>query len=467
MLKVAPNESELDKFRKHYLSFAKIVLEETSKRYKAAGQQVVLVQDFQFSNGDYSILSRPASELEKFFPLPEEDIFPQTIANKCADVFFSAGLASRFKLSNNDGTPIENPSLERLRPFIVHMELDRPIRHLVRNFRRTSFSKRQVLSCLDRYIEHWNGEASTDPEYAPIYNLETEVQVIKLDEVVSIVRFSDEEKTRIMNALEPLERAIDIRNYASASHVARLKSIGGSCDEDEKREIRGRACKALQCAITSLRLLKLENVGTMGFVRCPTLAGTIGAGFGPLEDFDLPWNRMSRFREPYVLDRGTLRRFRGIYDLLSANHLERWDGLEFLLRQFNRSCQRGRVEDRILDYVICLESALLSGVSTELSYRLALRAAKLLRIRRDPKEVFKHMQCLYNVRSKIIHANQSSGSAAIEKETRKIGMRARVFVQETDMLLRELLSEIIQRVPQPCTFKTLCKDLDGEIVGSL
>ena len=464
---IMPDESDLGEFRKRYLAFAENVLEETSKRYKAAGQQDVLVQDFRFSNGEYSTFTRSASQLERFIPSPEEEIFPIILANKCAEAFHLSGLSSGFKLSNNDGNAIDNPSLEQLQPFIIHMALDHPIRHLVQNYRRTSFSKRQVLACLDRYIALWSGDASTDPEYAPIYNLETEVQTIQLDDFVSIFRFSDEEKTRIMNALGPLERAIDIQNYASASHVARLKPITGSYSEEEKREIRGRARKALQCAITSLRLLKLQSVGTMGFVRCPTLAGTMGAGFGPLEDFDLPWNRMSRFREPYILDRETLRRFRKIYKLLSANQLENRDGLGLLLRQFNRSCQRERDEDRILDYVICLESALLSGVKSELSYRLALRAAKLLRGRRDPKEIFGYMQCLYNVRSKIVHGNQPPSGATIEKETMKIGVPARDFMLETDTLVRDLLSEIIQRVSRQGTFETLCKDLDDEIVSSL
>ena len=467
MSRSLPYKSELESFRKQYLRFAGIVLEEASKRHNAAGQQVVLIRDYHFSNGDYSIYTRSDSALQRFIPSPEEEIFPLTIANKCADAFFLAGLASGFKLSNDDGTSIENPSLEQLRPFIVHMELGHPIRHLVQNHQRTSFTKRQVLACLDQYIEHWNGKRSTDPEYAPIYNLETEVTAIKLNDFVSIERFCDEEKTRIMKALGPLERAIDLGNYASASHVAKLKSIDGTHDEVEKREIKARASKVLRCAITSLRLLTRENVGTMGFIRCPTLAGNMGAGFGPLEDFDAPWNKMSRFRQPYVLDRRSLRQFRKIYGCLTANQLERWNGIELLLRQFNRSCQRGRDEDRILDYAICLESALLSGVSTELSYRLSLRAAKLLGGRRDPQQVFRFVQCLYNIRSKIIHENQSLSGRIIERETAKLEIRSQDFMRETDMLLRELLSEIIQRVSRQYSFEMLGRELDGEIVGSL
>lgn len=467
MLKSAYNESELASFRMHYLAFAEAILKRVRKKYKAAGSQVILEQNFQFTGKEYSMFSRPLSPLDRFIPSPEEDEFPQSVAENCADVFYSSGLASGFRLSDNDGKRIENPSLEQLRPFIIHMELNRPIRQLIQDHGRVSFSRRQLLACLDRFITHWKGEAATDPEYAPIYNLETDLQVIKLNKFVSIVQFSDDRKTRIMNALGPLERAINIQNYAGASTAARLRSIDGSCDEDEKRRIRAYARKTLQCAITSLRLLGPEGVGTMGFVRCSTLVGNLGVGFGPLEDIDLPWTRMSRFRPIYVLDRENLHRFRKVFNLLSENQFERWDGLHFLLRQFNFSCQRERNEDRILDYTICLESALLPGMNSELSYRLALRAAKLLRSQREPKEVFEHMQCLYRVRSEIIHANQSSGSAAIERETKKIGMRARDFMQKTDMLLRELLLDIVQRVSKQHTFETLCRDLDSEIVGSL
>ena len=192
---------------------------------------------------------------------------------------------------------------------------------------------------------------------------------------------------------------------------------------------------------------------------------------------------MSRFRGLYVLDRGTLSRFRVLYKILSANQFEKWDGLKLLLRQFNRSCQRERDEDRILDYAICLESALLSDVGTELSYRLALRAAKLLRVRRDPKKTFEHMQCIYSVRSKIVHSNQSLGNPAIKREITRIGMQPREFMRSTDTLMRELLSTIrtsrwisaflstrdcaawrlAHGVQIRLTLLRLCKDLDGEI----
>ena len=440
----------------------------TNKKVVDRGAGRGLVQEYEFSGDEYALSSRYCSADEQFIPWPGEDAFPHAIAEKCADTFFSSGLASGIKLSDNAGTRIENPGLERVRPFIIHMHLDRPIRHLVRKYEKTSLSRRQVLACLDRYIAHWKGEADSEPEIAPIYNLETEIRTIRLDRLVSIVRFTDEEKTRIMRVLGRLDRAIDIRNYASALHMARLRPIEGGSDEEAKREIRSHARKALQCAVTSLRLMKPDAaIGTMGYIRLEGPAGQLGAGLSPLEDFHLPWNRVLLFRDRYVLDRSDLPRFRKLYGRLSANRFKTWDGLELLLRQFNRSCQRERDEDRILDYAICLEGALLSGVSDELSYRLALRAAKLLRDRCSPKQAFEHMQCLYRVRGRIVHSNETFGGAGVRKVIDRIGLQPHEFMRSMDTLMREQLSIIIERVSHGQSLGMICEDLDAEIIESL
>ena len=47
----------------------------------------------------------------------------------------------------------------------------------------------------------------------------------------------------------------------------------------------------------------------MGYIRFQGPAGYLGAGFGLLEDFDLPWSSMSMVRDRYVLDRADLPRF--------------------------------------------------------------------------------------------------------------------------------------------------------------
>ena len=467
MRNTMPEPPELANFRTLFLEFVRAMLVLTKNKIVDAGEEKVLVQEYQFSGDNYSQSFRYCAAHEQFLPWPGDDVFPHAIAEKCADAFFSSGLASGIRLSNNAGTPIENPGLEKVRPFIIHMHLNQPIRHLVRKYGRTSFSSRQILACLDQYIADWRGEAVSEPEIAPIYNLETEIRTIKLDGLVSIVRFTDEEKTRTMRVLGGLDRAIDLRNYASAFQVARLRPLEGGFDKVRKREIRTHARKALQCAVTSLRLMKPDAIGTMGYIRFEGPAGQLGASLSPLEDFHLPWTRITLFRNRYVLDHSDLPQFRKLYGQLSENGFKTWDGLELLLRQFNRSCQRGRDEDRILDYAICLEGALLSDVCDELSYRLALRAAKLLRNSCSPKRTFEHMRCLYDVRSKIVHSNETLSSPGVRKVIKRVGPKPDEFMRAMDMLMRLLLSTIIERVAHHHSLKAFCKELDAEIIESL
>ena len=253
------------------------MLKETSIKYQAAGKKDILVQNYQFSGGEYSMFLGMLPRRNSIFLRQMMMYFHKPSQRNVQMCFFhqNSHQDSRFR------TTLAIQSRTRAWNDFGHLSsawhLISRYGNLVRGYDRTSFSRRQILACLDRYIAHWKGEAATDPEHAPIYNFETEVQTIKLDGVVSIVRFTDEEKTRIMNALGPLEKVRSTYGTTLALHTLReLRSIDGSCGEDEKREIRVHARKALQCAVTSLRLLKPESVGTMGFIRCPDLAGVWG-----------------------------------------------------------------------------------------------------------------------------------------------------------------------------------------------
>ena len=460
--------TRLEEFRALYVEFARSMLNVTNQRYVDAGREKVLVQEIQFSDGNYTAVTRQASAQERFLPAANESAFPRATAKKCAELFFSLGLASGIKLSNSAGDRIKNPPFEEIEPFISHMRLEKPVRHLIAKHGRTSFSTRQILACLNRYIEYWKGAAATDPGYAPIFNFDTDVQTIKLDEIVSIVRFTDVMKDQLMKALGPLERHMHIRNYAGASHMARLRPVDGLRDDDAKRQIRVHARQALQCAITSLRIMKTERVGTLGYIQVPDLTLEVGTSLGLADELDLPWHPMTvNFWDPFMLERADLPRFRRLYKMLSGNQFHTWDKLELLLRQFNRSCQRERREDRILDYAICLESTLLSGVETELSYRLALLTAKLLRDRRDPEQTYRHVRCLYGVRSKIVHSNLSLGSQKIEASIKGAGLEPNEFMGSTEALMRDLVSALVQRVSRGRELKNIRDELNEAIVNSL
>ena len=72
------------------------------------------------------------------------------------DLFIGTGLTSDFKLLKDSGEPVLNPIFKNLKP-IIEDELIWPIRHLVKLHGRTSFYKRQIIACLERYIAQWKG----------------------------------------------------------------------------------------------------------------------------------------------------------------------------------------------------------------------------------------------------------------------------------------------------------------------
>lgn len=78
--------------------------------------------------------------------------------------------------------------------------------------------------------------------------------------------------------------------------------------------------------------------------------------------------------------------------------------IEIALSRFHSS-YHGNIEDRLIDQIIAFESLLL-GDEHELTYKLALRTAFLLRSRRDFRTtVFSNMKKAYGYRSKIVHGN--------------------------------------------------------------
>ena len=453
-----------DGFKLSYKKFAQRLLMLVTQRFQESGARQQFSQKFKFYGPNWTIEPYYIDGYEECIPWHDDDFFRTAEAKACMKAFVSEGLANCIRLSDNAGTPIAKPSLEGLFPFIA-VELTHPIRYLIRKHRTPQLSSQQIERCLDKYILLWLEQKAPEPRYAPIYNFHPHLKSIRLSEFISIVPFSDDKKTEIFDAIGPLGRGFDIQSYAECTHVAVQRRIGGPYDPDKTQEIEKSAGKTLRAAITSLRLVKAEMIGTTGFIHLNRIVRAGGARISPLDSYDVPMH--SIFRGRYELDRDAARRFRGIYRMLSDVNFGVMNGLELPLRQFNRSCQREREEDKILDYAICLESILLSDVDDELSYRLSLRAAKLLRLKRKPTETFNTMRCLYNIRSAIVHANESFGGPKTRSQLKRLDIGPSEYMRSLDYVMRQALSEIIRLMHHGNTLGELCKQLDAEIVNGL
>jgi hypothetical protein len=120
--------------------------------------------------------------------------------------------------------------------------------------------------------------------------------------------------------------------------------------------------------------------------------------------------------------------------------------LGLALRRLSYQAHRQRVEDELVDILIAAEALYLSDVGfTELSFRLALRAAALCnpqKLSMTRRNVFELMRSAYDVRSKVVHGSTPDPSAL-----RVSGVQVSLpdFVQAVEEVVRQGLRAALQR----------------------
>jgi Apea-like HEPN len=78
--------------------------------------------------------------------------------------------------------------------------------------------------------------------------------------------------------------------------------------------------------------------------------------------------------------------------------------LALALRRYNDAHERVRPEDKIVDCWIGLEALFASDASQEVTFRVSLRAAKLIGSDEEHRfEIYKRLKKLYKTRSSVVH----------------------------------------------------------------
>jgi hypothetical protein len=130
--------------------------------------------------------------------------------------------------------------------------------------------------------------------------------------------------------------------------------------------------------------------------------------------------------------------------------------LEILNTSISRfhSSYHGNIENRIIDQMIAFES-LYMNYEQELSFRLSLRTAFLLRNRRNfSKTIFKNMKLAYNYRSKIVHGDNPPSRDKL-----------RHIIAKTEEYLRQSIIKFLTLVSQGKSMKQIReKFLDENIL---
>ena len=78
--------------------------------------------------------------------------------------------------------------------------------------------------------------------------------------------------------------------------------------------------------------------------------------------------------------------------------------LRIALNRFNSGLERSDLEEMLLDFMIGIESVYSKGESSEITYKIAMRAAFLIG-QENKKYVFERLKKAYNIRSRIVHGS--------------------------------------------------------------
>jgi hypothetical protein len=121
--------------------------------------------------------------------------------------------------------------------------------------------------------------------------------------------------------------------------------------------------------------------------------------------------------------------------------------LRVALSRFNGSYRRHDPRERIIDLIIAMENLFgdeTVGQTTEVGYRLRLRAARYLGEDADQRmELFYFIRDLYELRSKIVHGTSDEIDEIEKKLSAKLNMPMGAVVSKTKDLVRQALVKLI------------------------
>ncbi|RPJ74503.1 MAG: hypothetical protein EHM20_10500 [Alphaproteobacteria bacterium] len=185
------------------------------------------------------------------------------------------------------------------------------------------------------------------------------------------------------------------RNYK------RKKIIGESTEKDEAKinwEL-SETGNLFDLVINSLRLLKSSAVYRDNQIKTENIT------FHPLGGTII---RFPAFENTVVgekcnIELTDISLLCSVFDFL---YNEKDNRFKVALRRLSLGMERKNPEDKLLDYMIGLETLYMPDGNAELSFRLSVRVAFLLSMLKDRKETFEFLRKMYTVRSNIVHGSE-------------------------------------------------------------
>lgn len=124
-----------------------------------------------------------------------------------------------------------------------------------------------------------------------------------------------------------------------------------------------------------------------------------------------------------------------------------YNQLKLAICRFNHAFERESYEDKVTDLIISLEKCILNQ-DKELSYRLSLRTAKLLKTEQSPAYTFKLIDTAYKIRSSIFHKGENFTGEKIKDILKNWSDGSDIYIMPNDFIfpLRETVRKTIVKI---------------------
>jgi len=223
-------------------------------------------------------------------------------------------------------------------------------------------------------------------------------------------------------------------------------------------------------AITALRLSSNGSVGAVA-VRHSYLPSTDSSfwygNFGPTQPAREAGVGASCTPDG-ILSRRQLDRCRAaLGHITRLRAAKKFGQLELAFRRFNQSYVRDSISDAVVDLVVALEGSVLFGHNNEMTYRVRLRALRVLAPNRLAHDDV--LRCIYGIRSEIVHSGVSVHDALAsffkKRSTAAPWTDEKAFLLAARSAVREVLWAYLQRYAVDPNLGSINTAIDSEIIA--
>ena len=183
----------------------------------------------------------------------------------------------------------------------------------------------------------------------------------------------------------------------------------------------------LQKRSKQMRVDRTQHDLVMSLMRCinpgPIFYRTVSFNFGDWNK-DSPWDFMTsehpglNCNTPHNLSKQDIEVVKKYIERFLKYFSDDKFKLKIALSRFNKGCLEQEREDKLIDYVISLESILIGNPESDLKLRFSLRGASLLGNSQDERsELFKRLADAYQTRNRIVHGSSKVDFAEVDVET--------------------------------------------------